>query len=425
MQAVAYSSIVRLVAEATGVRPPAPRRFLRGAKNFALAGSLTEANREIRRPEAPRRTLAATEAMSRTLPRTLSIAVVMASLLGTSAGSSDPLALHTAFSDPASRARIDAGLAVVDVPPARGRDLGVFGAARTDVDGDRLVAWVRQIEHFHKGSYVPLVVRFSDPPRIEDLDLVVLDAGDLDDIRRCRPGDCGLKLAADEIAQLRQTIATSGAEWQLAVQERFRRIVFDRVQAYLAAGYDRTPPYSDHATVVPPGGEFDIVANRVRSGMRYETGVLDYLQHYPYRRDDDVESFLYWSKETLGSGKPILSVTHVAIVRGTDARCPEALVASKQVFATHYLSASLSLTALTYPSAEGRRYLLYSRFSRVDLFQGVLAGVVRRLVEKRIRTEAPVVLDAMRRRMESDLPSTRLTALPVTPLRGIFVRNAE
>ena len=350
--------------------------------------------------------------MSWTLPRTLSVATVMASLLGTSVGSSDPLALHTAFSDPASRTRIDGGFALVDVRPARGRDLGVFGAVRTEVNGDRLVAWVRQIEHFHTGSYVPLVVRFSDPPRIEDLDRLVLDAGDLDDIRGCRSGDCGLKLAADEIGQLRQTIADTGAAWQAAVQERFRRIVLDRVQAYQAAGYDRTPPYADHATPVAPAAEFDIVANRVRTGIGCETQVLEYLQQYPYRRDDDVESFLYWSKETLGSGKPIVSVTHVAIVRSTDERCPEALVASKQVVATHYLSASLSLIAVTYPSAESRRYLLYSRFSRVDLFHGVLAGVVRRVVEKRIRAEAPVVLDAMRRRVESDVPSNRLTALP-------------
>jgi hypothetical protein len=349
--------------------------------------------------------------MSWTLPRTLSIATVVASVLGTSVGSSDPLALHTAFSDPASRTRIEAGLALVEVTPARGRDLGVLGAVRTEADGERLVQWVRRIEHFHKGPYVPLVVRFSDPPRIDDLDRLVLDAGDLDDIRRCRPGDCGLKLAADEIGHLRQTIADSGAEWRAAVQQRFRRIVLDRVQAYQAAGYDRTPPYADHAPPVPPGDEFDSVANQVRAKTGCEAPVLEYLQRYPYRGDDDVESFFYWSKETLGSGKPIVSVTHAAIVRSTDERCNEALVASKQVFATHYLSASLSLIALTYPSAEGRRYLLYSRFSRVDLFHGVLAGVVRRLVEKRIRAEAPVLLDAMRRRVESDIPNDRMTAL--------------
>jgi hypothetical protein len=184
------------------------------------------------------------------------------------------------------------------------------------------------------------------------------------------------------------------------------------VHDYLAAGYDRTPPYWDHAKAVPPGTEFDVVAHRVRGGMRYETQLLEYLQRYPYLPDDDIESFLYWSKETLGSGKPIVSVTHLAIVRGADERCPEALVASKQVFASHYLSASLSLIALTHPSAEGHRYLLYTRYSRVDLFQGVLAGVVRHLVEKRIRTEAPAVLDAMRRRIESDLPRDRMTAFP-------------
>ena len=286
----------------------------------------------------------------------------------------------------------------------------MFGAARTQVNGDRLVAWVQQIERFQKGTYVPIVVRFSDPPRIEDLDRLVLDAGDLEDIRRCRPGDCGLKLAAAEVQQLRETAAVSGANWQLAVQERFRQIVLHRVLSYLADGYGSTPPYSDHRTPVLPGSEFDIVANHVRSGALHEPRLIDYLQQYPHADDDGVESLFYWSREVLGSGKPIVSVTHVAGIRGADARCPDALVASKQVFATHYLWASLSLTAITHPSAGGRRYLLYTRHSRVDVFQGAFAGIVRRMVEKRIRADAPAVLDAMRRRLEHGDPRALLTS---------------
>jgi hypothetical protein len=335
------------------------------------------------------------------LPHTLTIAAGVATLFVTSIGSSDRLALHTPFSDPTMRTRIDAGVSVVDVLPARGRDLTVFGATRTHIDGDRLVSWVRDIEHFQESSYVPLVVRFSDPPRVEDLHRLVLDAGDLNDIRRCRPNDCGLKLAAEEIEQLRGTISAGGAGWQAAVQEHFREIILRRVQMYLKDGYDSTPPYSDQHTPVPPGAEFDLVMDRVRQGTLQEARLLDYLQRYPYDVDDHTESFLYWSKELLGGGKPIISVTQVVIVRSDDAVCPEALVASKQVFATHYLSASLSLMAVTRQSAAGPRYLLYARHSRVDVFRGALAGIIRRMVEKRIRADAPAVLDALRRRLEN------------------------
>ena len=57
------------------------------------------------------------------------------------------------------------------------------------------------------------------------------------------------------------------------------------------------------------------------------------------------------------------------------------------------------------------RYLLYTRHSRVDVFRGALAGMVRRIVEKRIRSDAPEVLAGLRRRLESgDPPSVTSSA---------------
>jgi hypothetical protein len=129
--------------------------------------------------------------------------------------------------------------------------------------------------------------------------------------------------------------------------------------------------------------------------------VLPYLRAYPVAGEPDVESFLYWSKETLGTGKPIVSVTHTAILRGTAGGTPATAVAARQVFATHYLTASLSVT-LVGDSPPG--YLIYVRRSRTDAFEGLFGPLVRRMVERRIRSDAPAVLDALRQKLEAGDP---------------------
>jgi hypothetical protein len=77
------------------------------------------------------------------------------------------------------------------------------------------------------------------------------------------------------------------------------------------------------------------------------------LKIYNDDRREDVESFLYWSKEELGGGKPIITITHVSMIPIPREAQTEMVVASKQVFATHYLSASLSLTSVTTASRSG------------------------------------------------------------------------
>ena len=78
-------------------------------------------------------------------------------------------------------------------------------------------------------------------------------------------------------------------------------------------------------------------------------------------------------------------------------------MAAAQVFATHYVKASLSLTSVVSVPGDDTRYLTYLRRSRVDVFQGSFGGLIRRMVRKRVRAEGPPVLDAFRRNLESGL----------------------
>jgi hypothetical protein len=338
----------------------------------------------------------------------------MVSMLAAVSAPPDPLASFAphGFLDTKKQADLSAGAAVVDVVPAHSGDIAVFGAAKIRVGNDRLAAWMRQIEDLQQGPFVPIAGRFSDPPRLQDLDRLVLDGSDLEDIRDCERGDCGLKLSADEIDRLRRRTMIAGERWQSAVQTEFRSIVLGRAITYLARGNGGMAPYEDHDQPVLPGVAFEAIAARMGGARLAGQDVADYLRRFPDIRRDDIESFLYWSKERFGSGKPIVTITHLSIIPAVRDGQPEMVIASKQVFATHYLSASLSLVSITTSASSEDRYLVYTRRSHVDVLQGFWGGLTRRILESRIKAEGPSVLDVIRRRLESGEPPAR--GLPAT-----------
>lgn len=321
--------------------------------------------------------------------------------------SSDPFAFFhpsVAVRD-RDRRSIDQGTPFASVVEADGREVAVFSAMAVDrsVDADRLTAWVRDIATLKQGKYVLAVKRFSTPPRIEDLAALSLDEGDLNDVKRCRPARCGLKLSAEEIAELQQTIRNSGASWKGAVQTTFRKIVLQRVQTYLQKGQAGLGTYSDRQDAPSPESSFGGIVGRSPFLTARVPLLAGYLTGYPQVSPLDVESFLYWSDEKLGS-KPVVSATHVVIVRGRDAGGPDVVVASKQIFATHYMNASLGLTALVTDPSTGHRYLAYLNRSALDVLGGLWGRVVRMFVERRLKSEAPGVLRQLNDRLTSGMP---------------------
>ena len=117
------------------------------------------------------------------------------------------------------------------------------------------------------------------------------------------------------------------------------------------------------------------------------------------------ETFLYWSKERLGR-KPVISIAHVTIDRATEPNQPDVVVISTNVFATRYLSTSVSVTVLTPGHQHARRYLAYINRSNVDAFGGLFGGVVKWFVEKRLKGDAEEMLPRLRARLESGEPES-------------------
>jgi hypothetical protein len=301
------------------------------------------------------------------------------------------------------RARLDRDQIVARVLPGKDGQLAVFAATRLNAQPDALVAWTRAIAELKQSRFVLAIGRFSDPPRPSDLDGLTLDEGDLDAIRECRPGDCGLKLSAGHISSLTAALSAAGAGWRDAVHREFRRLLAERVLQYRAGGLAALPPPADRRKVLRPDDALSAIVGQ--SPYLARLPQLDaWLKEYP-QAHPAVESFFYWSKETYGEGKAVISITHVGIVRpASDHRLPAVLVAGKQIFATHYLEGGLGLTMVLRDATSGTPYLAYVNRSQVDLLRGFFGGFVRGVLEDRVERQAPLIVRGLRVRLESGNP---------------------
>ena len=329
--------------------------------------------------------------------------VSLALQLLTTMASTDPFAFFrpSAIITPDERDQLDGGQPIARVLPGKGLEVAVIAGVPVNIDGDRLVAWMRRIEALKKSAYVLAIGRFSDQPRIEDLAGLALDAEELSEIRACRPGSCALKLSASEMTQLEKAAAGAENDWQAAVQNAFQRVILERVQTYLANG--QVAAYEDGKNAVWPATRFGSILEHSLFLTEHLPRLAEHLRDYPSSVAPQVESFVYWSKERLAT-KAIISITHVNIVRGHEPGLPDVLVAGKEIFSTHYTNASLGVTALMRGDPGGPNYLVYVNRSEVDVLHGMFGGLVRWFLQRRLKAEAANVLQGLRRRLESGEP---------------------
>jgi hypothetical protein len=301
------------------------------------------------------------------------------------------------------RRQLDRGEPIARVLPGQDLEVAVFAAVPVNIGGDRLVAWMRRIEELKKSAYVLAIGRFSDPPQIEDLDGLALDDEELSEILVCRPGSCGLKLSAVEMTRLQRTAADAGSGWRPKLQQAFRAVVLERVKAYLADGHAALAPYADAGGPLWPATRFASVLGHSVFLTEHLPQFAQYLSRYPRTRTPAPESFVYWSKERLAR-KAIISATHVSILRSDEPGLPDALVAGEEIFATHYVNASLGITAIMRGQPGAHNYLAYVNRSEVDVLGGMFGGLVRWFMQRRLKAEAANVLQGLRQRLESGEP---------------------
>jgi len=285
--------------------------------------------------------------------------------------------------------------APTEVPPV--------GAVLVRVRRDFFLEKYRDIESFKKSKEVLQIGRFHSPPRLEDLDALTLDSGDIDSLRKCQIGDCGLKMSAGMIERFRKEVNWSAPDHAAQATALFRRVLFDYVKDYLAQGNAALVTYEDKKAPVPLRDQSGALLQASPYLREYLPELHRHLLEFPKSPLSGAEGFVYWSKEKFGY-KPVVSMTHVTIHKPARAPATSVVIASKQIYASHYFLGSLGLSACVEkePSLQPTAvYLLYLNRSRVDLPQGFFSGVIRFFIRRRVRDGLETNLRLTKERLEA------------------------
>lgn len=273
------------------------------------------------------------------------------------------------------------------------REIATLGIARIRTSPSRYVERLEDIITFKRTNDVVQIGTFEASPQFRDVSDLTIDEPDLKRLRECRVENCGVRLSAHGIERVRQ-VDWRAPDASRKATELLRQMLVDYVARYREAGATAAMEYADRAPRVNVGREFASLLAGDAITSRYAPRLRAHLLD-PLPSAANVTDFVYWSKE-LVRGRPVISITHVAIASAIDDSPVAYAAGSKQIYAMHYYDASLGLTLLVpdRTAAEPTTYVVYVNRSRIDLFDGLFGGVARHIVAGRARV---VVADQLRR----------------------------
>ncbi len=277
------------------------------------------------------------------------------------------------------------------------REVAVFGAIWIGAPIAKYLAALQDIERFETGAGFRATRKVGEPARLQDFAALVLPDDDMRDLRSCRVGDCELKVSAEALARIRQDVDWSRPDAKAQLERLVRALAVDYVNAYREGGNSRLAVYRDQSHPTFVANEFRELVNGMPELGEFIPDMRRYLLEYPRPTGRPTTSFIYWQEAEFGL-KPTIRLNHVAIQEGTDAT----IVASKQLYSSHYFWTALEVRALVPDASRGAGFWFVNvNRSRSDGLTGFVGRIIRGKVREGARKGIESALTATKRKLEA------------------------
>jgi len=224
----------------------------------------------------------------------------------------------------------------------------------------------------------PLGKYLTDYPN-KDVAAVTVNNRDVGDMKKCKPGDCVVKLPATDMRSIHEQMNWSAPDLQAQLSAYARRRLVEYVTDYRRRGDSAMAIYDDRGNLNVRSSEA-FAAQLAESPYVYETvpSLQNYLATYPRGSlPAGAAEILFWSEDVLPRLRPILSVTHLIVY--TPPELPTVtLAAAKQIYADHYFETAVELTCVV--DRNPGIYLLVLRRYRFDNLPGGILNIRGRAI---------------------------------------------
>jgi hypothetical protein len=274
----------------------------------------------------------------------------------------------------------------------------ILGVVKIRGNPQDYISRQRDVVNFEKGTGVLQIGLFSDPPTPADVAGLTLDPKDIEDLKKCQPGKCDIKLSDAGIEAFRKL------DWQASdavanAESITREMIADFLSAYRKGGNQALSPLHDKEKPLLVKEQFEqmITTTNVPS---YLPSLHSFLRDYPQASLPGGEELFYWSKVSFGL-KPVIRLNHVVIYQPQEIEAVRYAVASKMLYTTHYFNTGLELKFLVVsPDSPDSYYMVSLNQSRSDGLTGFTGSVAGGQIRGKAREGSEKYLGAVKRMME-------------------------
>jgi len=224
-----------------------------------------------------------------------------------------------------------------------GHEVAIIASVRIRATTEFFLRMYSDIERFETGWGVTRAI--SDPPLPTDFDAWVPSAEDLSDLRDCRVGGCDFQLGEAGILAM-EAIDWSQAEAGARVAETLRGLAYRYVSGYRTGGNAVLGEYRYASKPLSIQTEFEGLVENSPYILLYRPELHQWLLDYPSASLPGARDFMYWSSVELGP-RPVMRINHVTVYSTAEGDNAPVLIASKQLFFSHYFNTGLELQILT------------------------------------------------------------------------------
>ena len=291
-----------------------------------------------------------------------------------SAGEFQRILNEKAAFQPADFAALEQGQTIVKLTPITDkREIAMCGLVTLRTSADQFLRTYLENMTRQNNQTILEAGRFGTAPAVADLQQLTIDAAEIEDLKACVAGDCSLKLSAKMIERLRREVDWDASDYEAQATLLLKTMLTEYVRDYLARGPEALIEYNDKRNRIRLADE--------QQALGSASGYLTDLLREAGSGMQVVEDVIIWSKIKFGL-KPVLVINHVRAYKPERETGLQVLVASNQIYATHYFTSSLALTAfVSVPGASP--YLVFENRSRTDGLVGPFSKLKRGVIEKK------------------------------------------
>src|SRR3954469_12462686 len=295
----------------------------------------------------------------------------------------------------AELARLDRGEPIARVLDTDRREVAVVGAVRIAGSQAKLFERYRSASAVKTSDVVMETGRVSTHPVPGDLRGLHFEDYDLDTIRACKPGDCGVRLSTHDMERFAHEVNWNASNWRTQAGDLWRQLLAANAASYLTTG--ALGDYRNKATPLDVADEFKIIFDSFAYFEKLSPEFIQYLRRFPTVRLEGAENILYWSKDDIN--RPVTRITHLALYPAPPGAGRPGLIATKQIYAAHYFDAGLGVIC-AFDDAEGGFYMVSMNRVRTRSLTSFTRTLVRSIVQRRSRDAMEGILRSTKAAIE-------------------------